>query len=211
MEDFELGLHLLLAGYSTAFCVDAWVDQEGLPSIRRYLTQRTRWGQGVMQCMRYLRRVWVSPNLTTSGALEVSYYLFQPWLTLLGTVVFPLPLIVFVAKSMGAGGNDAFLASGGWAVIAVYAGLGALPFLVWGPVYRKRCAPEASRWAALGWGVAYLLYVYGFYVTSWRAFVHIVRGDHSWSKTRRNAEFQHAATGVTMVPMPMTATARVDH
>lgn len=190
LEDFELGLHLLLAGYDNAFSADAWVDQEGLPSFDRYLTQRTRWGQGVMQCGRYLPDAWNSPKLTTLGALEVSYYLLQPWLTLLGTIVFPLPLIALAAGNARAGvGMGEFLASGGWALIAMYLVLGTAPFIMWGPLYRRRCEPQATRRAALGWGFAYLLYVYGFYVTSWRAFVRIVRGQHSWSKTRRNAEF----------------------
>jgi len=190
LEDFELGLHLLLAGYDNAFCPDAWVDQEGLPNIRRYLTQRTRWGQGVMQCMRYLPRVWSSTNLSTSGALEISYYLFQPWLTLLGSLVYPLPLAAMIIAATRAGMTPgSFLANGGWAIIAMYLTLGTAPFLIWGPIYRRRCEPTSTRRAAWGWGLAYFAYVYTFYITSWRAFIRIARGQHTWSKTQRNAEF----------------------
>jgi len=200
LEDYELGLHLLLAGYRTAFTSTAWVNQEGLPDLRRYLTQRTRWGQGVMQCMRYLPRAWNSPKFTTAGALETTYYLFQPWLALLGTFVFPLPVIALVfAQSEVGNGVQEFLAAGGWALVSMYLVLGTTPFWLWGPLYRRRCAPEASRLASYGWGLAYLFYVYGFYITSWRAALRIARGEHGWSKTRRNAEF----TTAPVAPAPV--------
>jgi len=203
LEDFELGLHLLLAGHLTAFLPDAWVDQEGLPSLRRYLTQRTRWGQGVMQCMRYLPKAWNSPNLTTAGAIETSYYLLQPWLSLLGTIVFPLPVIAMVINQRQSGTDlYTFLRNGGWVMALMYLVLGTTPFWLWGPLYRHRCEPTARRLTALGWGFAYLIYVYGFYVTSWRAVTRIVRGQHGWAKTRRNAEFEPTAVP-THVPLPL--------
>lgn len=204
LEDYELGLHLMLAGHLTAFCAEAWVDQEGLPTLGRYLTQRTRWGQGVMQCMRYLPRAWNSPKLTTAGAIETSYYLCQPWVSLLGTIVFPLPVIAMVMSQLRAGTDlFTFLRTGGWVIVVMYLILGTTPFWLWGPLYRRRCEPQAGRLAAIGWGFAYLIYVYGFYVTSWRAAVRIVRGDHGWSKTRRNAEFAAQSAPVPKPPSPL--------
>ena len=54
LEDYELGLHVLLAGYRNRYLHDAHVAQEALPGARRLLTQRTRWVQGNLQCLRYL-------------------------------------------------------------------------------------------------------------------------------------------------------------
>ncbi|SDP23004.1 Glycosyl transferase family group 2 [Lentzea jiangxiensis] len=90
-EDFELGVHLLTAGWHTGFSLNTHVNQEVLYSMRRFLAQRTRWGQGTMQCMRYLRRIWDYGHLTTLGAAEMMHYLAQPWMQLLGTVVHPIP------------------------------------------------------------------------------------------------------------------------
>lgn len=70
--------------------------QEGLYSLRRFLVQRTRWGQGTMQCARYLRRIWDSPHVSTLGAAEMMYYLAQPWLQLLGSLLYPIPFLLLI-------------------------------------------------------------------------------------------------------------------
>lgn len=111
LEDFELGVHLLTAGWHTGFTRDTHVAQEGLYSLRRFLAQRTRWGQGTMQCARYVRRIWDSRHLTTLGAAEMLYYLAQPWLQLLGSLVYPIPFLLLgfraVADRCGTGSRVA--------------------------------------------------------------------------------------------------------
>ena len=84
LEDFELGLHVLLGGSRTEYCHDTWVVQEGLPSLRLLIRQRSRWAQGSMQCIRYLGAVLRSPRISTGAALEIAYFLFMPWLQLVG-------------------------------------------------------------------------------------------------------------------------------
>lgn len=42
--------------------------------------------------------------------------------------------------------------------------------------------------ARLAYGFSYALYIHTFYVTSWRALTHLVRGRNGWAKTRRNTE-----------------------
>jgi hypothetical protein len=79
------------------------------------------------------------------------------------------------------------------------------PFLLWGPLYRKRCEPDLSLAQALGLGLAYSCYVLMIYVTSWRALSRIVRGKREWFKTRRNAEFIGSARRVAPVPRPAPA------
>ncbi|MDQ2739978.1 MAG: glycosyltransferase, partial [Actinomycetota bacterium] len=100
LEDFELGVHLLTHGWRTGYTMDAWVDQEGLYDMRRFLAQRTRWGQGTMQCARYLRQIWDSPHLSTLGAAEMMYYLAQPWMQLLGSLIYPIPFLLLLGKTM---------------------------------------------------------------------------------------------------------------
>jgi 1,2-diacylglycerol 3-beta-glucosyltransferase len=190
LEDFELGVHLLTAGFRTQYTRDTHVDQEGLPSLRRLLTQRTRWSQGTMQCLRYLPLVWRSPHVSTLGAAEILYYLFQPWLQLVGSLVYPVPWLLLAHRyAVDPEVVRAWFSDGpGWLLFGIYGTMGVLPFVVWGPVYWRRCEPTAGPLRAIGWGLAYAVYIYTFYVTCWRAAVRIARRRNGWAKTRRNAE-----------------------
>jgi len=189
LEDFELGLHLLLLGWRNAYTPTTHVAQEGLHSPERFIVQRTRWGQGVMQCIKYLPRLWNSSHVSNLGALEVGYYLFQPWITLLGTLIYTIPVAWFVYALATVGGLLEHVLFGWIGILLLcYAFFGIGIFAVWGIIYRKRFAPERSFLVGIGWGLAYFTYVYGFYVTTWRAFFRIILGRSGWSKTRRNAE-----------------------
>jgi len=189
LEDFELGVHLLTAGWRTGFTMDAHVDQEGLYSLRRFLAQRTRWGQGTMQCAGYLRQIWDSRHLSTLGAAEIMYYLAQPWMQLIGTLVYPIPFAFLGVRTLQAPSEVwAWFTGGAWLLFAVYGTFGLLPFLMWGPIYRLRCDRTGSLWRGLGYGLAYSMYIYTFYITSWRALLRLVRGRNGWAKTRRNTE-----------------------
>jgi cellulose synthase/poly-beta-1,6-N-acetylglucosamine synthase-like glycosyltransferase len=169
--------------------VDTHVDQEGLYSMRRFLSQRTRWGQGTMQCARYVRRIWDSPHLSTLGAAEMLYYLAQPWMQLLGTLVYPIPFLLLGIRTMSDPGEVwTWFTGGAWLLFAGYGLFGLLPFLVWGPIYRARCDPSASLARSIGYGFAYAAYIYTFYITSWRALTRLIRKENGWTKTRRNTE-----------------------
>ncbi len=191
LEDYELSLHLLMAGYQNEYTMDTLVDQEGLPSMRRLLTQRTRWGQGTMQCGSYLPRIWASRNVSTLGALEASYYLIQPWLQLLGTVLYPVPVAVLAYNVHAYPSEMAyFVTHGGWMLAVLYLVLGLSPFVMWGPLYARRCEPSIGAGRALGLGLAYSLFIATFYITCWRALFRILGGRRGWAKTRRNTDLQ---------------------
>jgi 1,2-diacylglycerol 3-beta-glucosyltransferase len=190
LEDYELSLHLMMTGHRNEYTPDTYVDQEGLPDIRRLVRQRTRWGQGTMQCGLYLRQLWRSPHVTTLGALEATYYLLQPWLQLVGSIVYPIPLIVFIANyAAGPTAMRGWILGGGWMLLIFYLVAGLGPFVLWGPIYRWNCERNISMVRAIGLGFGYSLFVLIFYVTSWRAFSRIIRHREDWFKTRRNAEF----------------------
>ncbi len=189
LDDYELSLHLMLTGHRNEYTQDTFVDQEGLPDIRRLVRQRTRWGQGTMQCGVYLRRLWTSRHVSTIGALEASYYLIQPWLQLVGTLVYPVPGIVFLANyAAGPATMQAWVLQGGWMILLFYLAAGLGPFILWGPLYLRRCEPQLGIVRATGLGLGYSLYVLIFYVTSWRACYRILRHRSEWLKTARNAE-----------------------
>ncbi|OLR89601.1 glycosyltransferase [Actinokineospora bangkokensis] len=192
LEDFELGVHLLTRGWRTGFTVDTHVDQEALYSMRRFLAQRTRWGQGTMQCGRYVRRIWDSAHLTTLGAAEMMYYLAQPWMQLLGTLIYPIPfLLLFFRTAQAPTEVWTWFTGGAWILFAVYGSFGLLPFVIWGPIYRARCEPQVGFAKAVLYGLTYAVYIYTFYITSWRAAIRLLRGHNGWTKTRRNTERQN--------------------
>lgn len=189
LEDFELGLHIMLAGYRTGYAAEAWVDQEALHSLPRFVTQRTRWCQGTMQCMRYLPKVWRSPYLSNAGVIEISYYLIQPWLWLAGTVIYPLPILIFLNNLvLYPDQTMVFLRAGGAVLITFYLIFGIAQFAIWGYLYHRRCESSQGLLRCIGWGVAYATMIYLFYVIAWRAFGRLVNGRGGWAKTRRNAE-----------------------
>ncbi|GAA0627798.1 glycosyltransferase family 2 protein [Streptomyces crystallinus] len=177
LEDYELGLHMILAGFRITHVADTWVSQEGLPHARRLLTQRTRWAQGNFQCVRYAPRIVSSRHYSGRGVLETLYTFCQP-------VAHLLTLALGVAMLVLGGVGSLVL----WPLTLVLAALAIGPFVLWGPVYRRDHAPEASRLTAVLWGVALWLYAYHLFVVSARAFVRMARGRNGWAKTRRNAE-----------------------
>ncbi len=146
-----------------------------------------------MQCMRYLGRIWGSREIGIAGVIELTYGLFQPWLAMLGLLLVPFVLIaVALVATQDPAGLHHLMAHGGWILLGVYVLLGVGPFVVWGTVYRARCAQDRNFVVGIGWGLAYLVYVYTSYVTSWRAAFRLVFRRSSWAKTRRNAEVMAA-------------------
>jgi cellulose synthase/poly-beta-1,6-N-acetylglucosamine synthase-like glycosyltransferase len=189
LEDFELGLHVLLSGSRTEYCHDTWVAQEGLPSLRMLIRQRSRWAQGAMQCMRYLWPILRSNRIATGGAFEISYFLFLPWFQLMGSVfhiVCTVSLVYYIANLPG--GAAAWFAAGGWGFVPLFVVFGLLPLVVWGPIYRATQDRSLTRRQAWVLGLANWPYAGVHYAATWWAFTRVVRARHDWKKTARVLE-----------------------
>ncbi|GAA4817459.1 glycosyltransferase family 2 protein [Nocardioides caeni] len=189
LEDYELGVHVMLAGYENKYINDTYVSQEGLTDFRRLVTQRTRWSQGNIQCIKYLPEIVRSRHFTSAAVLEAGYYLLLPLIQLLGMVVWPIVAWFLVQGTLDQGstgivewGRDS------WPLILLMVVLGVLPFAMWGPVYKVRCEPDASWLKACAWGIGMFVYIYYLYLTVPRAMYRVMRGRSGWAKTRRNAE-----------------------
>ncbi|MEI4273467.1 glycosyltransferase family 2 protein [Klenkia sp. LSe6-5] len=200
LEDFELGLHVLLTGARTEYCDETFVAQTGLPRVGALLRQRSRWAQGGMQCMRYLWPIICSPRVSLPGALEIAYYLWVPWSQLLGSIVFPAAVAVQVhyMTTTGDGVGD-WWAAGAWGLVPLAALFGVLPHVVWGPVYRVRSGGSVSRRRAVALGLLNVAYAYLLQVAVWWAFVRILRGRRDWKKTPRTGS---AGSGRFDLPAP---------
>jgi cellulose synthase/poly-beta-1,6-N-acetylglucosamine synthase-like glycosyltransferase len=189
LEDYELGLHILLAGYQNRFVFSAEVDQEAVESLRRLIAQRTRWAQGGMQCSRmYLTPILQSRHLSTAGALEAAYFLIAPWTQLFGVLYWPSLYAVFAVKALNFPGGPVAFAQTFWflAVVTLVTGVG--PFALWGPLYRRVVDPSMSRFRSVLLGLEYAAYLTYTYPTTVRAFGRMLSGRTGWAKTRRNAE-----------------------
>jgi 1,2-diacylglycerol 3-beta-glucosyltransferase len=193
LEDFELGVHILLAGYQNRFVPNATVHQEAVESARRLIAQRTRWAQGSMQCsIAYLLPVLRSRHFSTAGALEASYFLIAPWTQVFGVIYWPFLYGVIASKAVTFPGGIGAFFSLYWMLALVAVISGTAPFVVWGPIYRRVVDPTLSRTRAFLLGCEYSVYLLYLYPTTLRAFGRLVTGRSGWAKTRRNAEaFTH--------------------
>lgn len=186
LEDFELGLHVLLTGWGNKYCNDTWVAQEGLPDARLLVRQRARWAQGGMQCSKYFRRILLSPRISTPSALEISYFLLIPWTQLLGTLVYAAAAVILAYWALAfPAGVLGWFAAGAWGLVPLALCFGVTPLVVWGFVYRSRCEPQLSRWEALGLGLAYWGYTYLMLASVWTAAWRLLRARDGWVKTAR--------------------------
>lgn len=189
LEDYELGLHVLLEGYRTVYIHDAHVEQEALTSLRRLIVQRTRWCQGGMQCVRYLPTILRSRHFTNAGALETSYFMVQPFVELIGIFVWPTVFIAMIIGGVSSTGGFLAWIMVVWWLLPLIVITGILPFAVWPLIYRSRCE-RMGIIETIILCLAYWLYMYQSYIVVVRAALRIVRGQNGWSKTRRNNETQ---------------------
>lgn len=205
LEDFELGLHVLLSGSRTEYCHDTWVAQDGLPTLRTLVRQRSRWAQGSMQCFRYLPAILRSPRITNAGAVEIAYFLFLPWLQLLGGLVYVVCTVVLAWFALTLpGGPAAWFKAGGWGVLPLFVLFGLGPLAVWGPVYRATASPGTSRLRALALGLAAWPYSYVHHVATWWAFTRVLRSRHDWKKTAREQPDSESLPVLTAAVRPLT-------
>ncbi|QXC59958.1 glycosyltransferase [Aquihabitans sp. G128] len=186
LEDFELGLHVLLSGMRTAYCHHSAVSQEGLSSLRLLVRQRSRWAQGSMQCAQYLRPVMASTRVGNLAAFEICYFLLMPWIQLVGTVIYVFAYLILVWYLATVGlSPGAWIDSGQWGVLPLLFLGGIGPFFIWGPLYRRRTEPATTRRRAVVLGFASWIYSNLHYVATWWAFARVLADRDDWKKSER--------------------------
>lgn len=185
-EDLDLGVRLLVKGWSNQFCPTTFVAQQAVTSARRLVRQRARWFQGHLQCWRLLPRVLRS-SLPVRTTLDLVWHLSSPALVLLTTIPLVAFLVVLVASiaSPGAvfvgvtGGRVSSLAL--WYVLAF--GLGpAYAFAYW------LKDPGTSFLRALGLAHLYTLYAYLWFPAGWVAVSRQIARRRGWLKTARTPD-----------------------
>jgi 1,2-diacylglycerol 3-beta-glucosyltransferase len=184
-EDLDLGLRIAINGWSIRYTSETWVEQQGVTKISRLVRQRTRWIHGHMQCLRYVPALWKS-DLPNRTVLDLSYYLLQPAILLLASVLYTLPWLFLVQALTGGGrflGHDReplYLAAvlGGWYILAFG------PSIALGHFYSKG-AGDYGRWRSILLLHGMVLYNGFWYLAGWKALARLVLRKRAWAKTER--------------------------
>lgn len=186
LEDYEMGVHVLLRGWQSAHVHSTYVSQEAVEDLRRLLTQRTRWAQGNIQCLLYLPRMRRSIHVSPPGVMESAYYLLLPYTQIVVIGFWIVQFVTVVTSLLGHGLTPVALPDVLTQLTMFLVGI--VPFAIWGPIYKSQCEPGMSWPASVGLGLLVFVYTSYVLITTPRAMLRAVRGKTTWSKTRRNAE-----------------------
>ncbi|CAM4447418.1 glycosyltransferase family 2 protein [Nocardia ninae] len=195
-EDLDLGISLAVAGWTVTSTMGAFVSQQGLRDARRLLRQRTRWFQGHMSAMARLPELWSTPGIRRTVRVELTGYLFMPYLITLPWSVIQQYLLFRLAFGDNPGLFD--LATGPlWMQVLSGIGLYAItfgPFLIWAVLYWQRTGDQ-PLWKSIAYLHAQPVWMYVAFIAVWRASWRILRRRTGWVKTERVAETPVTTTG----------------
>lgn len=184
-EDLDLGVRLLLDGWTTDFCSTSSVHQQGLVDFRRWVKQRTRWFQGHLQSWGLVP--WVLRDLSGARRVDLLYHLTSPYLLLVTSFLSAAFLLWIAAVALGVATGTATFSA--WWISAYLIAFG--PALLFGVVYWKRERENGQKlWSVLAMMHLYVGYTALWYIAGWRATVRALIGRNSWAKTDRTTDDQ---------------------
>jgi 1,2-diacylglycerol 3-beta-glucosyltransferase len=183
-EDLDLSLSLTTAGWRVRFCRTAWVEQQGVRTLRAWLRQRTRWAHGHYQCWTHFPRLLASRRAPLLTRLDLCVYL----LFVVFVVVVTVNLILSIAGALGWFwlSND-FL---GFVPVGPPRNI-TLELLGIGPVvlllarYQHASRRRLRWWELPAYGAFFIVYVYLWAVASMWAWARLILGRSGWAKTER--------------------------
>lgn len=190
VEDFDLGVRLLLKGWQVRLLSQAHVEQQGVESLGRWIRQRARWIQGNLQCIKHL---WSVPHaqIKLPAKLDLIYVLLQTWITLIGT---PVQIVGWLAVSVWLTSSHYAIHPTRWnilgfgVIILLWLTLVFGPGFLWGAIYFKETNQKIPR---KYWSIVLFTPVYNLLVvpSAWLAFFRYITRQNMWVKTERNQEF----------------------
>lgn len=189
-EDLDLALRLMASGWRLTTTPEASVHQQAVVTWPALIRQRTRWFQGHMACIKWLRSLWGGPELSNVALLEVSAYLLIPWVFILPwSILFHIGLWELLTRLASAphalGGNGTAVRL---FMLAAWYLLGFGPSFFGGYLYYRQDR-SVGRLRSLVLGHALVLCNYVAFISCWLAAIRTVRGTRGWEKTvRRGAD-----------------------
>lgn len=195
VEDFDLGVRLLLKGWKVRFLSQAYVEQQGVEFLGRWIRQRARWIQGNMQCSKH---VWSVPQakIRFPAKLDLLYVLLQPWINLFGT---PVQIAGWLAVSFWLISRPYAVHHTQWNMfgfgltILLWLTLVFGPGFVWGAMYFR---VTNQKYYNIYWKIVLFTPIYNLLVVPsvWLAFWRYITKQNIWVKTERSREFETIIT-----------------
>lgn len=185
-EDLDLGIRLMLNGWQNHYCARTFVSQQGVPTMRPLIRQRTRWFQGHLTCWRHIPAL-SARHKQMSARIDTIYYLLAPLMVFIflpSSLLFVLWSLYFIATGMTTitfSPQDYIPAILVWYLFS----FGAVPTVVW-TFWREE--KEISGWKAFFWAHVFSFFYVFWFVAGINAVVRLARGEGSWEKTRRVKE-----------------------
>jgi len=186
-EDLDLGIRLLIHGWTNNFCPRTHVNQQAVTSLRRLLRQRIRWFQGHLQCWARLPGILRS-DLAVTTTVDLVQHLLSPALLLLLSIPvagFYLAVVLGLVLAPHQLRIALFTGNGVPFVLLYMLTFGLAPIYAYSYWLRDR---EIRFIRALGLAHLYTLYTYLWIPAGWWAVVRIVFGRRGWAKTARTID-----------------------
>lgn len=160
------------------------MTQQGVSTVPAWLRQRARWAQGHYQCWEHVPRLLTAGNVRLWTRLDlVLYLLFVAFVML---VAANLVIGILGAAGLVTVVNEflAFIPPGPLrnATILVI-GIAPVVILMWR--YQQHSTHPLRWWEVPAYGAAFAFYAYLWAVASLLAWVRLMRGRTSWTKTGR--------------------------
>jgi cellulose synthase/poly-beta-1,6-N-acetylglucosamine synthase-like glycosyltransferase len=195
-EDLDIGIRLLLNGWTNHYCPTTHVSQQAVTSMRRLVRQRTRWFQGQLQCWRRIPAITTSPRLGNATSFDLLMTLVMSS----GVLVMTLPMIATaVALLFGVASGAAFSDSDPEHAAILLALFYTFAFGT-APIYAYCYWLRSSRTSfprSLLYAHVYACYSYLWAIAGWRAVGRTVMGRSGWAKTARTTITPALAAGLT--------------
>ena len=183
-EDLDLGLHLTRRGWKIRFCRTTSVTQLGVSTVPAWLRQRARWAQGHYQCWEHVPRLLTAGHVRLWTRLDlVLYLLFVAFVMLVAAnlligILGALGLVTVVNEFL------AFLPAGPLRNATILAiGIAPVVILMWR--YQQHSPHPLRWWEVPAYGAAFAFYAYLWAIASLLAWMRLVGGRTTWTKTRR--------------------------
>jgi cellulose synthase/poly-beta-1,6-N-acetylglucosamine synthase-like glycosyltransferase len=183
VEDMDLGIRLLLAGWRNRYISTSHVTQQGLPDLRRLVRQRTRWFQGTLQCLRHVPAIVASPRLPLRTRMDLAGSLLTPTFLLLASPLILLGWIWLIAAVSFGGASAAMTPA---TLFSSYV-IAFLPALLLAYAFWLD-EPDATLPEAVIAGHAFVLYGYLWLLAGWKAVARQLLKRKTWAKTARLVE-----------------------
>ncbi|MGX4687525.1 glycosyltransferase [Vagococcus sp. JNUCC 83] len=187
LDDYELTLKLMMNKLKIAYVSNAFVYQEALASTSLFIKQRSRWVQGNLECLKYVKPTIKSNSLSNIQKISVLFFLSQPFINLIGNIcvlIYAKISITYIWVNIAHSDMNDWFVYLVLFFVSISIGTG-FTILYYKNLKRyKEKKPSNILFIFLPFVISYLYIILFFSVVI--AFIRQLSNQHSWIKTKRN-------------------------